>query len=374
MQPNDSKNTVRGITLVTAPAAEQLNEKQVLDYRSHRRDLLHWCFTRGKHPDKRKGYSRDTIRVRAGHVDRFYRWVWEREAYTTHVTHADADAYMDHLAFNRDDMQASTKAKYQKSLKMLFKWRSCTRHGEKWEPELTFSEPDQRNPRDYLSRDERRQVREASLDMGSIPHYKSVSGDDRERWKKYLAVVLAKPVDEISKADWTEVNGWKETSLVHVSLDAGLRPIEVGNARVSWFDPSNDVLRIPTDQSSKNQDNWIVALQTKTSEILQRWIAERECYEKYEGTDRLWLTRRSNPYTSSSLKTILEKACARAGIDTEYRDLSWYAIRHSVGTYMAHSEGLSAAKEQLRHKSATTTMKYDQVPVEERQDALDRMG
>ena len=54
--------------------------------------------------------------------------------------------------------------------------------------------------------------------------------------------------------------------------------------------------------------------------------------------------------------------------------MSWYAIRHSVGTYMTREEDLAAAKAQLRHKSVQTTMKYDAAPVEDRQDALKRMS
>ena len=375
MQPADDSNTIRGITLVPAPAADELNEKQELDYRSHRRSLIHWCLSRGKKPAKAEGYSEDTIRVRAGHIDRFYRWVWgNRGTYTAHVTHDDADQYMDHLAFERSDMQGSTKAKYQKSLKMLFKWRAHTRNDDEWDPDVTFSEPDQRNPQDYLSRDERRRIREAALDMGSIPHYKSVESDDRRRWKKYIAVVLEKPVDEITKNDWAELTGWKETSLLHVSLDAGFRPVEVGRARVSWFDAENEALRIPEEDSAKNRDNWTVALKPETSDVLERWVQERGNYEKYEDTDKLWLTRRGTPYSSSSLKAILHRACDRAGIDTEHRDMTWYSIRHSVGTYMANAEGIGAAKEQLRHKSSQTTLKYDHTPVEERQSALDRMG
>jgi len=63
-----------------------------------------------------------------------------------------------------------------------------------------------------------------------------------------------------------------------------------------------------------------------------------------------------------------------ADIDTEDRKISWYTIRHSVGTYMTHEEDLAAAQAQLRHKSERTTMRYDQAPVEERKKALDRMG
>ena len=54
--------------------------------------------------------------------------------------------------------------------------------------------------------------------------------------------------------------------------------------------------------------------------------------------------------------------------------MSWYAIRHSVGTYMTREEDLAATQAQLRHKSKKTTMQYDQVPVEDRRDALNRMG
>lgn len=41
---------------------------------------------------------------------------------------------------------------------------------------------------------------------------------------------------------------------------------------------------------------------------------------------------------------------------------------------MTREEGLAAAQAQLRHKSEQTTMKYDQTPVEDRKDALERMG
>ncbi len=53
--------------------------------------------------------------------------------------------------------------------------------------------------------------------------------------------------------------------------------------------------------------------------------------------------------------------------------MSWYAISHSTGTYMAREDGIAAAQTQLQHLSPESTMKYDQVPVEYRQDALGRM-
>lgn len=41
---------------------------------------------------------------------------------------------------------------------------------------------------------------------------------------------------------------------------------------------------------------------------------------------------------------------------------------------MTKERDLAAAKAQLRHKNAKITMKYDKVPVEDRREALDRMG
>ena len=114
-----------------------------------------------------------------------------------------------------------------------------------------------------------------------------------------------------------------------------------------------------------------MSLREETADILGRWLIERELYEKYEETDALWLTRHNNPYSSSSLRVLLDNLREIAGID---RDLTWYTIRHSVGTYMAREEGLAAAQSQLRHRRSETTMKYDQAPVEDRRDALDRMG
>jgi integrase len=139
-------------------------------------------------------------------------------------------------------------------------------------------------------------------------------------------------------------------------------------------DIDNSVLRIPKGDSSKNTGNWKVSIQDRTAEMLDRWIQERQTRAAYDNTDALWLTRERNPYQSSALRYVLKRLCDIADIGTERRSLSWYALRHSTGTYMTREEDLAAAQTQLRHKSPETTMKYDQVPIEDRRDALDRMG
>lgn len=370
----DGGGVVQGIPTASRPSKVRLTEKQIADYQYHRERLLKWCLNIGKNPKEAVGYSEDTIRVRAGHIDRFYRWVWDTESdgYTTQITEEQADQFLKELAY-RDDLSRSTASKYKKALQMLFRWRSHDLgEDHDWEPDLNFSTNDTSSqPRDFLSRDERKQLREGVLELGDeIPSYKSVTPEERRRIKKLLAVRLAKPFDEIGKDDWKEERSWKYPSMIFTTLDAGLRPIEVGRATTDWVDVANAVLRIPKDESSKNRENWTVALGEQTADILDRWLTERSMYTRYDDRDELWLTRRGNPYSSSSCNYLLRRVLEYTDID---RDVTWYSIRHSVGTYMSAEAGLGATQQQLRHKSSQTTLKYDQAPPEERRDALDRM-
>lgn len=363
-----------GITVVLGPSEEFLNDRQLVDYRSHREACLQWLLTFGKDPDEVDGYARSTVNTRASRMDIFYRWVWEDEGrYVADVTHDHADAFLQHLAY--EDRSNADRSNYLKALRMLYKWRHHEHGLPEWDPALTFHSNDgATQPRDYLTREERTAIREAALKYGSIPSYSDLSPEERDRWKAYLAQRFEKPKTAVSPQDWDRANGWKIPSLVATSLDAGLRPIEVERARTYWVDVPNQVLRIPKDESSKTTENWVVSLQGRTAEMLERWLDEREQYEHYRETDVLWLTRQGNSYQSATLGHVLQRLCEIAGIATEHRQVSWYAIRHSVGTYMAREEGLAATQAKLRHKSTQTTMKCDQAPPEDRRDALDRMG
>lgn len=371
---DEATDSLEGITVVTEPTEEQLNQRQLVDYRSQREQCLEWLLTFGKNPAKAVGYAHSTVKTRASRMDMFYRWVWQQEnRYTANVTHDHADNWLRQLA--REDYSNVHKSQCRKALRMLFKWRHHEHGLEEWEPEISFvSSSKSTSPRDYLTRSERSAIREAALEYGSVPSYEGVTPQERSEWKAYLAQRFEKPKSEVSVEDWERANGWKIPSLVWVSLDGGLRPIEVERAVTSWVDLENGVLRIPKQQSSKTKENWIVSLQSRTVEVLKRWLEQRGLYDKYDDSDQIWLTREGNPYTSQSLQYILNQLCEIADISTDGRTMSWYAIRHSTGTYMTREEDLAAAQTQLRHLRPETTMKYDQTPIEDRRDALDRMG
>jgi integrase len=365
------ENKVEGIVLVTKDAQEYLNPRQEVTYREHRRKLAEWMLTLGKNPDKAKGYSHSTAKNRMNRLDLFYRFVWDRKGrYVQDLTTDHADDWMRYLA--RQEMKESTKCHYQKAAKTLFKWKRNARNKDvEWEPEIEYSDPSTTyTPRDYLTREDRRKMREAAMEYGSVPHYNSVTPEERERWKTYLAQRLQKPKEEVTMKDWQKANSFKYTSMIYVALDAGLRPIEIKRSNVSWVDTQNAVLRIPREDSSKNRENWIVALKEETASILERWLDERETREKYEGRDALWLTMYGNRYDKDSFRDVFRKIATEANLDLENRDLTPYSIRHSTATYVAEEEGLAVAAAQCRHKSKRTTEKYEHSSVSRQSDAV----
>jgi integrase len=359
---------IDGIRLITEPSAKRLNERQLVDYRNERESFVNWMLHLGKHPEQAKGYAHDTARRRAYDIDLFARWVWNHEGtYTMAITHEHGDEYTQELVY--DDCSDTRRANTQKAMKCFFRWK-----GDPWEPSIRITTPNSMtNPRDYLTKPERRRVEEASMKYGTVPSYSNLSDDERQEWKIHLAKRLRKPAEEVTKRDFRNANGFKFPSLVSCGLDAGLRPVEVARAMVSWCDIENSLLRIPKEESSKGSENWRVPIRDRTATMLEHWLEERAVRDEYAGTDILWLNREGNPYNYQTLGYLLDKLCEISGIDTEHRSITWYSVRHSTGTYMSREEGLKSAMSQLRHKRIQTTMKYDQAPPDTRRDALDRI-
>lgn len=371
MPNGDGVDSINGITVVPKPTRERLNQRQVIDYRGYRQDFIEWMHHFGKDPDRAKGYALSTVNRRACDCDLFMRHVWdERGRYTTQVTERDAESWLRELATS--ERSTTDKANKLKSMKMLMRYHDI----EDWDPPFTFDSRTRDSPPDYLTREERTLVREAALEFGTVPAPSSLSKAERAEWDRYLAMRQNKPAKKISEQDYRQANGMKYPSLVWASIDAGLRPIEVNRARTHWVDVENGVLRIPQSEDTKGEfgdrDNWTVALRDQTARFLDQWLAERQMYEKYEESDRLWLTRHGNPYTWRGLKYILNELCDIVDIETENRKMTWYAIRHSTGTYMAENSSLEATRVQLRRK--TVPREYDNTPVEERRETLDDIG
>jgi integrase len=274
---------------------------------------------------------------------------------------------------NGEPYSESSKRKFNDTLIKYHEWRADEHGGQEWAPTHQFNQTSHKSA-DEFTAEERRKLREVSLSYDTIPSYSDCTPGQRDKLKSHLAQKLGKPKDEITPEVWRQHNrSWERASLLYVSLDAALRPIEVERANTNWPRSQKQTLYIPRGDAAKSRECWEVALRPQTAKILDAWLDERSHLTKYKNTDKLWLTREANPWTSGSLNYLLDQLCDAANIDQTNRHICWYSIRHSVGELMAEKGGLHQTKEQLRHKSLDSTLVYATPSAESRQSTLNEM-
>ena len=353
----------------TSDALDDRHARARTDYETWKRELLEWLYYEGRNPARQRGYADHTIRATTYKVDQIMRWLWNQRGYTTELTPDDADELMKQLARYSDSGDANLNT-FVKVLKRIFKFYNHERGKNiEWDCDIELNEPNVTN-RDYFYKEEFRQLYEAALGYGTVRHYNACTPAERDAIKAHLAQRFEKPKDEITPDDFQKANTFKIPSLVSVSLDCGLRPIEVERAKTDWINFNDRTLDIPKEDSSKNEDNWKCVLSDKSIRALDTWMEERDLYDRYNGTDALWLNKRGNPYNSNSLNTILTHIKAEAGVEPAGRDLTWYSIRHGVATVWVDEENLHDAREQLRHKKIETTLGYAHSNHRNRQDVI----
>ncbi|CAM2767441.1 site-specific integrase [Halobacterium salinarum] len=339
------------------------------DYEVWKCDLLEWLYFEGKDPDRLRGYSEETLRNSNYKIDQIMRWLWNQHEYTTELTEEDADELMKELGRYSEYTDANLN-NFVKTIKRIFAYYNHEKgkHIE-WECNIDLNEPSVTN-RDYFKKEEFRPLYEAALAHGTVKHYHSCSPEERDELKAHLAQRLEKSKEDVGPEDFGQANSMKIPSLVSVSLDCGLRPIEVGRAKTSWVNFKDSTLDIPKEESSKNEDNWKCVLSNKSVRALRRWSDERSRYEKYDGRNELWLNEKGNAYGSSSLNYLLNQLIDAAGIQPAGRDLSFYSIRHGCATVWADEENIHDAQEQLRHKKVETTLGYAHSGTESRHNKI----
>ncbi len=359
---------------------EHLNQRQSLLLQSKFENFYEWMISRGKEPEEEEGLAVKTADNYLNRVDQCFRIGWRlRGEITLSLSQEMADDICQGLKrdkiviSNGEPYSESSKKKFSLSLGKWFDWAADQRDAENWQSPYSFNEVASR-PADYFTRQERRLLREEALQFDTLPAYSDCSPKQRSRIKQHLSQKLGKPKSELTVEDWKQQNrSWEKPSLIWTSLDAALRPVEVSRAAVQWVRPDKATLIIPKQDACKNRENWEVALKTETAEIVGRWLKEREHLEKYQDRNELWLTRESNPWSSSSLNNLLRRLCDEASIDRTNRRITWYSIRHSVGQHMTEMGGIDEAKAQLRHKSIESTLRYTDPTAETRRSTLDKM-
>jgi len=108
--------------------------------------------------------------------------------------------------------------------------------------------------------------------------------------------------EDVTRNDWLHAD-WsgKVHSMVTVGFDAGLAPIEIGNAETHWYDPKSNTLKIPTEYACKRTWKEEVGLSDRSGDVLSGWFQERRHLEKYDGSNKIWLNRKEIPTNQEPL-------------------------------------------------------------------------
>ncbi|SDD73110.1 tyrosine-type recombinase/integrase [Natrinema hispanicum] len=344
-------------------------------------DLHTWMINKGENPRREIGLSESTAENYLDRLDQLHRFsiTYFDPDDPTKIEDEHADALL--LMIDRaeitkqrgknkgEEYGESTKRKFADTLGCYFRWQYYEGAMDyEWEPKINFSDEKGESAYRFTYRELGLLFEEAES-YGALPSYYDTPVDEREKIDGLVAQRLGIPKEDVTRNDWLHAD-WsgKVHSMVAVGFDAGLAPIEIGNAETHWYDPKSNTLKIPTEFACKEREKEEVGLSDRSGDVLSEWFQERRHLEKYDGSNKIWLNREGNPYQSGSLCNLLRNLCEEAGIKTDDRKIVWYSLRQTMGRNVTAEGELSEANDQLRHERYETTQEaYNQTPVEKLQ-------
>jgi integrase len=363
-EPHTPELPLPPVSKLTRERLQPYGDVIASDYEDYKRDFLQWLLARGKNTYKNKGYAETTVKHTSYKVDEAYRWKWDRdEEYTTEFRPETASELIEFMIRYTEHPDRYVY-NVEKCVRRLFKFLRDERGRDipTWDHDIPLekTEGSSEHIKDKFYPREMNAIYEAALKKFSFPtlYSSAISAHERERLKNLLSARHGIPKDTITKETFESASSWKMPSMIAVTADTGLRPIEVGRAKASWFDLDREMMVVPAKDATKNKEFWNCTLSSKSVNAVSNWLDEREKYDEYRDESAMWLTRYSNTYGCKSLNRILNDLMDLAEVSQRTRNLSWYSFRHGAATAWINKHGLSKAKNQLRHKSIKTTEKY----------------
>lgn len=340
----------------------RLGQKRETLFRNRLAEFEVYLQTKAKDPLKEDGYAEKSIPTRISRVVAVIDWIWNKHGVSLSISTEQADEAMKALKTNdltRIDGQPFSGNSKRKMGNALENWFQL--HETDYSVKVSFDESGEASEQaDPFTKNEIDRLWEAALDYKTIPSYNNLSPDERDRWRKHLAQELGKPQDQVNPDDWKKVNtNWKIPSIVGTTKSAAWRPAFFERCEVDWYNPASQTIVVPAEHAVKTQKEWTQHLSDDAAFSLDRWLEQRSNIAKYDDSSKIWLTRKSNPYSSSSLNDLLDDLIDEAGINIRGRTLVWYSWRHTLGTYLYDEyRDLEIVAENLRHSNLSTAKDY----------------
>jgi len=259
---------------------QQLLGEDALTVENEYSHFYDWMLEKGNNPRREKGLKEGTARNYVDRLDQLHRFsitYLDPEELTT-IDDADADTLLrliDHGEITKqrganagNEYGESAKRKFGDALQKYFEWRYYEGSKEyEWKPKINFSDGHGEPAYRFTYRELGLVLNEAES-YGSLPSYYDTTDEERDRINGLVAQRLGLPKEDVTQNDWLHAD-WssKINSLVTVSYDAGLTPIEIANARTTWYVRSAD-----TDTQNPNRVRVQRARKTKS------WTCRRHRY------------------------------------------------------------------------------------------------
>jgi len=170
---------------------------------------------------------------------------------------------------------------------------------------------------------------------------------ERPQKKERLPEVLAKnEIQDILSC----TNNIKHKCILSVIYSAGLRVSELINLKVKDIDSARMMIRVENSKGGK--DRYTLLSSSLLTEL-------RLYYQQYRPKEYLFEGLYGNEYTPSSVRKILKKSCAKAGIR---KHVKTHTLRHSFATHLLEQgTDLRSIQTLLGHGSINTTEIYTHV-------------
>lgn len=160
--------------------------------------------------------------------------------------------------------------------------------------------------------------------------------------------------------------GIRDAAMLTLMYATGLRVSELVSLRRHAVDADHGVLRV----RGKGGKERVVPIAPLALDLLQLYLREaRPHFEKHEGEDGLFLSRRGRPMTRVRFWQSLKQYCRLAGLP---EDTSPHTLRHSFATHLLEGGAdLRSIQEMLGHSSLGVTQIYTHVSAARKREVYD---
>ncbi len=178
--------------------------------------------------------------------------------------------------------------------------------------------------------------------------------------KKLPSFLTVQQVNALLDApDRSNLWGLRDAAIMELLYSSGIRVSELASLDRRDLDILSEMVRV----RGKGKKERIVPLGGVAAEVLSRYLTKRDAESGGRfGADALFINRRGGRLSARSVRRILEKYIAQAGVSV---DTTPHTLRHSFATHLLdRGADLRAVQELLGHASLSSTQIYTHLTTE----------